>query len=294
MVNYEMEELVPIVGKLAEKYTAFESTSVSYEKAEQLMGAVLYCIHETWQVPAGEREKQGAGLMAKGERLSAAQAYEMGARLVEEKTKAALSLYHEILPGFDSYENQCLKDTFLNGLPEFFRWYDVKFQPQNTILTLDYPILKDISRYTGVDRIYEFIQYIRLEQIFLHKFPKKYILKTLMKHNGMYREMIENVCEIVFTSIIGHMLARKPLEEQEFRMEEYLRIQEVLRDSSAVDGKERLEGAVGIFVEKYYGEGNTLPKELTDSLRVYLNGAVESVLLRLKNGVDYGVLDQIL
>ena len=80
-----------------------------------------------------------------------------------------------------------------------------------------------------------------------------------MKHNGMYREMIENVCEIVFTSIIGHMLARKPLEEQEFRMEEYLRIQEVLRDSSAVDGK-----------------------------------AVESVLLRLKNGVDYGVLDQIL
>lgn len=120
MVNYEMEELVPIVGKLAEKYTAFESTSVSYEKAEQLMGAVLYCIHETWQVPAREREKQGAGLMAKGERLSAAQAYEMGARLVEEKTKAALSLYHEILPGFDSYENQCLKDTFLNGLPEFF------------------------------------------------------------------------------------------------------------------------------------------------------------------------------
>ena len=115
-----------------------------------------------------------------------------------------------------------------------------------------------------------------------------------MKHNGMYREMIENVCEIVFTSIIGHMLARKPLEEQEFRMEEYLRIQEVLRDSSAVDGKERLEGAVGIFVEKYYGEGNTLPKELTDSLRVYLNGAVESVLIRLKNGVDYGVLDQIL
>ncbi len=65
MVNYEMEELVPIVGKLAEKYTAFESTSVSYEKAEQLMGAVLYCIHETWQVPAREREKQGAGLMAK-------------------------------------------------------------------------------------------------------------------------------------------------------------------------------------------------------------------------------------
>ena len=104
-MNYEMEELVPIVGKLAEKYTAFESTSVSYEKAEQLMGAVLYCIHETWQVPAREREKQGAGLMAKAERLSDAQAYEMGARLVEEKTKAALSEYdfNVGLPYFEGY-----------------------------------------------------------------------------------------------------------------------------------------------------------------------------------------------
>ena len=45
-MHYEMEELVPIVGRLAQKYTANESTSVTYEKAEQLMEAVLYCIHE--------------------------------------------------------------------------------------------------------------------------------------------------------------------------------------------------------------------------------------------------------
>lgn len=41
-MRYGMEELVPIVGKLAEKYTAGESTSVTYEKAEQLMGAAEY------------------------------------------------------------------------------------------------------------------------------------------------------------------------------------------------------------------------------------------------------------
>ena len=51
-----MEELVPIVGKLAEKYTSFESTSISYEKAEQLMGAVLYSIHE-WEAEEWEPAK---------------------------------------------------------------------------------------------------------------------------------------------------------------------------------------------------------------------------------------------
>lgn len=44
--QYQMEELVPIVARLAEKYTGFASSSISYEKAQQLMAAVLYCIQE--------------------------------------------------------------------------------------------------------------------------------------------------------------------------------------------------------------------------------------------------------
>ena len=45
-MQYKTEELIPIVAKLAEKYTAKESTSITYEKAQQLMGAVIYCICE--------------------------------------------------------------------------------------------------------------------------------------------------------------------------------------------------------------------------------------------------------
>lgn len=45
-MDYKMEELLPIVSELAQKYTAHESTSVTYEKAQMLMGAVLYCLDE--------------------------------------------------------------------------------------------------------------------------------------------------------------------------------------------------------------------------------------------------------
>lgn len=69
-MTYKMEELLPVVGKLAEKYTSFESTSVTYEKAEQLMGAVLYCIRETG-LPgrhelAADGEGRRSGLMRMG------------------------------------------------------------------------------------------------------------------------------------------------------------------------------------------------------------------------------------
>ena len=70
-MNFSAEELLPVVGKLAEKYTGWESTSITYEKAEQLMEAVLYCIREM----DGQKE----GLVSQ-EKMSAELAYEQGYR----------------------------------------------------------------------------------------------------------------------------------------------------------------------------------------------------------------------
>ena len=63
-MHNEMEELLPVVAKLAERYTSKESSSVSYKTAEQLMEAVVYCINEV----AGEP----AEYMLQGQRAGAA------------------------------------------------------------------------------------------------------------------------------------------------------------------------------------------------------------------------------
>ena len=47
---------MPIVAELADKYTGKESTSITYEKARQLMEAVLYCIHEYEEDPEKRQE----------------------------------------------------------------------------------------------------------------------------------------------------------------------------------------------------------------------------------------------
>ncbi len=77
-MDYKMEELIPVVSRLAEKYTAFEDSSVTYEKAEQLMEAVLYCIREL--------ERSDENLIAVGKELcSAQQAYETGYMYVKKR-----------------------------------------------------------------------------------------------------------------------------------------------------------------------------------------------------------------
>lgn len=216
MPHMPMEELLPIVGKLAGRYTAGTSTSIAYEKAQQLMEAVLYCIREAECADrsvyyeagysgqdTGVSETQfSINAAAAGKtKPSAYQVYEVGLACVEKKVKAALALYNKMQLHFDSYGNRCLYDTFVKGMPEFFKWYDIRFAPQDTILTLDYPVGRDLTAYTGIDRIYEYLVCIKQEQEFLGTFPRDYVIDILKEYNPFYEDMIDNICEAVSASV---------------------------------------------------------------------------------------------
>lgn len=193
-MKYKMEELVPIVAWLSEKYTGNDSTSITYEKAQQLMGAVLYCIREaTWN---GE-EKQ----VSIAHHISVQEIYEMGYKNVVKKVKNCMEIYHSVLTYFDDYGNRCLSDTFLKGMPEFFKWYDARFNPQDTILTLDYPVLEDMSKYQGVDAIYIYLKCIEKEQIYLKQFERSEVMEVLENYNPQYEEMIDNVLSCYLTPL---------------------------------------------------------------------------------------------
>lgn len=273
-MKYEMEDLVPIVAKLAEGYTSKESTSITYERAQQLMEAVLYSIREA--------EKAGQFSLIQKDELSTERMYAIGVKCVEDKTKEALDLYNGIMIHFSSYGNQCLYDTVVKGLPEFFKWYDCRYDPQNTILTLDYPILMDISEHTGIDKIYDFLICIQLEQIFLNKYPPEYVMEILSKYDKQYKLMIENLCEIVLMNVISHMLAGKEISILDFEPEEYLKMQTLIQKENLSDLREKLKNAVKVLVREYY--------ENDEKLMEYLYKAVANIAVRMKCAADYGNL----
>ncbi len=277
-MDYEMEELVPVVRKLAEKYTGHESTSVTYETAEQLMGAVLYCI--------AKLQEKYAGLPVLSERIPAQKAYDIGAEYVKEKTEDALKRYNGMLSDFCHYENQCLYDTFVKGIPEFFKWYDIRFEPQNTILTLDYPVLRDISEYTGIDKIYAFMQCIALEQKFLKLFPADYVRNILSKNNSRWQESIENICETVLIYVTGHLLAGKNLTEFQLEAADYSYIRALFRQTPSEDIRKRLEMLLKLFTEKHC--------ENDKDLMEYLSYAIDDMVVRFKNAADHQVLDRLI
>lgn len=278
--NIPMEELIPITGRLAELYTGGESTTITYEKANQLMGAVLYCIRE-----AAPQNSDGLYPAAGAGTISAELLYKTGAGYVEEKVRKALSLYNEMLPDFACYGSRCLHDTFVLGLPGFFKWYDMKFHPQDTILTLDYPVLKDLSALTGIDRIYEFILCIRQEQSFLARFPEEDIIGLLSHHNSEYQDAADNICETILTAFAGHILSKKPLTEQTFETEDYLRIRNAFQEFSLSDICRQINAGINIFMRMHH-ENDT-------KAETYFSGAVRNIAIRIKNAAEHEKLNRL-
>lgn len=247
MNDFSLEELLPIVAKLTEKYTSKESTSITYEKAQQLMEAVLYCI----------RECQSENLPSDSKKLSAEAAYKRGYEIVIEKVNCAREKYNQMILHFYAYGNENYHDTVTKGIPGFFKFYDATFAPQETILTMDYPTLQSTYGITGIDAIEKYISYISLEQIFMGALPEQYVKETLYQFHAGYRKQFYNICQIVIRNILGHMLVGKhlnlPLTKEDYKM---------IKTTINLHGKDSMAKKVSWLLEQLISEKYNSNEEL--------------------------------
>lgn len=242
-MDYQMEELLPIVSELAQKYAGYESTSITYEKAQSLMEAVLFCLNEYNSLATDSLVQRD---------ISVKEQYNIGAKLLSEKVEDIRKIFNEFSVQFEDFGVKCLYDTVQKGIPQFLKWYDIKFCPQNTILTLDYPLLIDCSSLTGADAVYKYIRAIQMEQIFLGKFDRNYVMLVLEKYNFEYRDMIENICSIVLTNTIGHIAIKKPFNDIDFLYGEYLQLSKIFAGKSIPDIENVVKDLIKKIVSQFY------------------------------------------
>ncbi len=289
-MDYKMEELLPIVSELAQKYTGYESTSVTYEKAQMLMGAVLYCLKEYEHSLAGAENPAGAKGGVRKDSLSvkdgsAREWYEAGARLVLEKAAGIREIFNELSAGFSDFGVKCLHDTVQKGIPEFLKWYDAAFCPQDTILTLDYPLLTDISSLNGVDAVYQYISDVRTEQRFLEKLERKYITNLLERYDPSYRDMAENICRIVLPNIIGHIAVKTPLGESGAGVEEYAVLSGIFKEKTIPDIENTIKYFMRGIVNRFY--------ENNKDILAYLYQDAGNLAVRIGTAARYERLDKV-
>ncbi len=185
---YSMEELLPIVERLTEQFTAYESSSITYERARKFMEAVIYCIAHL------DYETEN---MLLSSRLSAEEAYKIGYEMLIKKVLKTKEKYNKLLTFFDDYDNRNYRDTVEKALLGFFLYYDVKFAPMETIITMDYPIFGLDMTLEGIDMIAQYIDAIWEEQKYLNKFPREYVIDKLCLFHKKYENEFFNIKEVI-------------------------------------------------------------------------------------------------
>lgn len=213
MKSFSMGELMPFLTELTDQYTSKESTSVSYEKARQLMGAVLYFINEAGKEKPARQESVCESAFQSPKVLpgdkTPRELYDRGKLLVIERVQEASRIYGSILPEFHAYGVRCYQETVIQGLPEFFQKYDARYNPQDHILTLDYPVLGTMGNLKGVDAIIVYLERIYLEQQFLHRFPDELVIKSMEDFYGDYEELFINPGQILMRGMVCRLIAEE-------------------------------------------------------------------------------------
>lgn len=289
-VNLEadLEQIMPIVAKLADKYTSKESSSVNYEVAAMLTEAVVYTVEECF-----DRENVSeVGMNAKGESLIAQNFetrdltvfYEKGKDIICRKVYEAKDLYEKIIENFQDYGCVNYRDTILKGFPAFFTKYDYKFQPQNHILSLDYPPLIQNEDLTGIDLILQYLNGIYIEAEFLKKFSTTVVRQCVMEGAAgespqvFLKYYMGNICEVVLWRAVCCAIADRPVQELYLEQEDWRDIEFFFEGDSVQKARQKIEMIIKMLVQRF---GKT--KEASVAISEYFCGISHEYAVRMIN-----------
>lgn len=277
-MEYEMEELLPLVEKLTFKYTSGDSSSVTYETARMLMEAVLYCMEEY------DREGSEFGIRVNG-KTDAATAYKLGLEAVTAKVYQTKELYHTILEEFCDYGCRNLRETVVEGIPAFFLWYDPKFKPQDHLLTLDYPTLRPVNELCGVDAIYQYLYNIKIESGFLKAFESRRVEELLERVMPDYGQLYyDNIPYAVLFTVVGCIAANKPVGRLLLTKEDLPAVERYFKEDTGETAERKISSLLSDMFRKVYADEGEMERYFCHLGREYA--------VRILNGLKYNSLPE--
>lgn len=272
---YSQEELLPLITRLMERYTSKESSSVTYETANMLAEAVVYCIDE-W-IHAGDTQLTDGKIDLK-------LFYSKGYEAVIQKVKKAGELYNTMLDDFMDYGCRSYRETILDGMPAFFLRYDAEFNPQDHLLTLDYPTYIPVGGLSGIDRIYEYLLDINLEKKFLEQFPEENIQGLLQQYQERYQvPYFDNLCELLILQAVGCIVADRPVSLLRLDRKALRTIRYQFADSEEAGIEKEMKGYIRM-----------LCSGLTDKkAKEYFAARAGDYAVRIRNGIENDNLEEV-
>ena len=226
-----------ILKDLIMRYTKGESTSVTVEKAEKFIIGIWYTIDaymktfENLEIAIDTLKKEEISYI-----------YERGKGVLKEDFKITEKLYEKTL------KNQICTDlmaynTTLSGIENFFKYYDLEFEPDENAADIDYPLIFDDWDMVGLYYMKNYLWNLYVENEICNKFDNKDIHKILKTYGDIYkidyRDLLINIFEMTINNAVFSILCNS--NSLEIEKEEFEKLNNNLKKITTEEVRELIE-----------------------------------------------------
>jgi hypothetical protein len=198
--NVELQ-ITEVLRDLIIRYSSGESSSVPVEIAENLLQSILFCMDTVCA-----EIKTPAACLDELLRRSMKDIYEEGLALVRSKVYDAKKLYREVKTTRVCTSLVAYNTTIDETIPGFFKTYDTAFNAHDTTASIDYPLAGGDIDARGVLYILQYLERLKMENLFCKRFNEKDINQLLDNYGRVYRidypEFLINIFEVVLTNSV--------------------------------------------------------------------------------------------
>ncbi len=241
------KQFMVLLGESILKYTQGESSSVKVETGERIMLSILYCMDACTR--SFSNPKDAINLLISS---TIKETYEAGLEMVESCLRDTQLLYQEIKNNKLNVPNEAYQDTINQALPQFFKDYDVLFCAQDTMASIDYPLLFDNMQIQGIYYIRQYLATLVQENQFCRFFDGEDTKKLLDQYGQVYgidyKEALINIFEIVLTNAIFSVLSGNRAGEILITKAKYAYLQQKFKGLNPAQCTSRVSQAVEILI----------------------------------------------
>ena len=213
------EKIGEILKELIINLTKGESSSITVEKAEKLIIGIWYTI-DAYMNSLDNIELSIEVL--KNDEVSFI--YKNGKEILKKDFINVKNLYEEVLQSRVLTNLDAYNDT-LKGIGDFFKLYNLDYEPDECDANIDYPLAFDDWNVKGLYYMKNYLWNLYLENNICNKFENEdinLILKSYGENNDInYRDLLINIFEMSITNLVFAKLINKnslQIKNEEFEI----------------------------------------------------------------------------
>ena len=188
-------KLWTLLGKVTQRYTMNDSSSVPIEVAEELLKSICFLLNKSME------DSKSKIKLLKDEELE--EVWKNSWKGVEKDIAKSKDLLEKVINTSICIENISYDDTVLE-IARGLKFYDYRFLAHEVPCSIDYQLSNPVSeKLQGIDFINEYLKRLLFENEFCNNFDKAKIIELLKSYCEDYQELLINIFEPVFTNIIG-------------------------------------------------------------------------------------------